>query len=507
MHKRPFLSLILGATLAGTLLFSLPSASQAPSASATAPAASPSPASDPVLQKAVERLVKTVQGYGGKIGVSVVDIDSGRVLAAYDDHEALNPASNMKLLTAASALWQLSGSYRFRTGLYGKRRGNATGDLVIRGTGDPSLSVDDLRGLAASLRQSGVTKVEGDILVDQSFFDTAYVPPGFDQQPNEWAYFRAPVSALALERNTITMKVFPTTDGERAVVAFEPPGFVDVSGSITTSEKGGKSDVALTLVPNGQRLTAKISGSIASDSPQVTATKRVDDPTLYAGYALRALLAEQGVTVTGGVKAGGEKVRGLLAMHRSAPLSNLIEEMGKESDNFYAEMVMKALAGSGKRSGLTTAEGAAIIEKQLARIGAPSDKNVILNGSGLFDTNRISPATFTAVLRAAWQDPTIRPEYVAHLAVGGVDGTLHGRFRSARTKRIVRAKTGTLNAVTSLSGYVLAPAGRSPIAFSVLANDIAGKVSGTRVAIDKCVEAIARRVSSKSSAGSDSDDD
>jgi len=355
------------------------------------------------------------------------------------------------------------------------------------------LSSDDLRGLAASLRQSGVTTVDGDILVDQSFFDASYVPPGFDQQPGEWAYFRAPISAIALDRNTVTMKVYPTTAGERAVVAFEPPGFVDATGTITTSEKGGKNDVALTLVPNGQRLTAKLSGSIPEDEDRVMVSRRVDDPTLYAGFALRAMLAEQGVTVKGGVKAGGEKSRSLLALHRSAPLSEILQELGKESDNFYAEMVLKALSGASKRSGLTTADGASIVDKQLARIGAPPDNNVIKNGSGLFDTNRVSAATLTTVLGAAWRDPAIGPEYLSHLAIGGVDGTLRSRFRSSRTKRLVRAKTGTLHSVASLSGYVLAPPGQSTIGFAIVVNDVAGKVSGTRVAMDKCVESLARR--------------
>ncbi len=503
MVKRPLLPL-LGATLAAALLFSPPSASQAPPGSSGA-AAAQAAAADPAVQKAVDRMVKTIEGYGGKVGVSVVDIDTGRVLGSYDEHTALNPASNMKLLTAATALWHLSGAYRFRTGLYGKRHGNATGNLVLRGTGDPSFSTDDLRALAVELRDSGVTKVDGDILVDQSFFDASYVPPGFDQQPNEWAYFRAPISALSLDRNTVTMKVYPTNAGERAVVSFEPPGFVDVSGTVTTSDKGGKRDVALSLVPNGQRLTAKVSGSIPAEGDRLIAIRRIDDPTLYAGYALRAILAEEGVTVSGAVKAGGEKERNLLALHRSRQLSDLLQEMGKESDNFYAETILKGLSGHAKRHGLTTADGAAIVVHELGRIGAPPDKNVILNGSGLFDTNRVSAATFTTLLRAAWQDERIRPEFVTQLAVGGVDGTLHGRFRSIHTKRIVRAKTGTLNAVTALSGYVLAPPGKSPIAFSIVVNDIAGKVSGTRVAIDKCVEAIARRMASSKNAG-DSDD-
>ena len=503
MAHRSRFAIVLAASLAAALLFSTPSASQAPSSASAAasPAATGSP--DPALQAAVDRLVKTIRGYGGKVGVSIVDVGSGRVLSSSADHEPLNPASNMKVLTAAAALWQLSSSHRFRTGLYGKRSSGAVRDLVLRGGGDPSLPTGDLRQLAAELRASGVTRVDGDVLVDASCFDNASLPPGFDQQPNEWAYFRAPVSGVSLDRNTVTMKVYPTSDGDRAAVAFEPPGCVDVVGTIKTERKGGANDVALTLGPNGPRLTARVGGAIAAGDDRVVITKRLDDPSLCAGFALKAILAELGVSVSGGVKAGGEGQHDALAIHRSAPLGELLSALGKDSDNFYAETIFKSLASGSKRRGLSSADGTTILERQLARIGAPQDGNVFRNGSGLFDTNRVSPATLTAVLTAAWQDPTVRPEFASQLAIGGIDGTLHGRFRGTRSRRMVRAKTGTLNSVTALSGYVLAPLGKGPVAFSILVNGVAGKVSGARAAIDRCVEAIVKRIGEGASSEGD----
>jgi serine-type D-Ala-D-Ala carboxypeptidase/endopeptidase (penicillin-binding protein 4) len=486
---RPFAVLGLAAA-AAALLLAVPSLSQSPPPGSAAPQ---SPAQQAAIAKAAEKLSAAISKYGGKLGLSVVDVDSGQSLASVHEHDALNPASNMKVLTAATAMAQLSATYQYRTGLYGKRDGAAVDELVLRGSGDPSLSTADLREMAAELRRSGVRKVNGDILVDQTFFDGQSLPPGFEQQPNEWAYFRAPVSAVALNRNTITMSVYPAGKEQAAIVSFDPPGVVDVTGSVKTSS-GAPENITLLLTPNGARLSAKVGGSLPDDSHPVVTPKRIEDPSLFVGFALKAILAEQGITSSGTVRAGGEKARTLLVTHRSRPLSEILYELGKRSDNFYAEMVFKSLGGKDKSKGVSCGDGAEAVIKHLKAVGAYEDGTVLKNGSGLYDTNRVTATTLTRVLRAAYLDPAFGSEYVAHLAIGGVDGTLHGRFAPLKKLRIVRAKTGTLNDVVSLSGYVLAPGSRSPLAFSIVVNNVAGKVTGARGALDKCVTAIARTV-------------
>ncbi|MBI5533204.1 MAG: D-alanyl-D-alanine carboxypeptidase/D-alanyl-D-alanine-endopeptidase [Deltaproteobacteria bacterium] len=481
--------LVGAAAIAASLLLSFPSASQAPPASSPA-ASQVAPKQQAAIAKAVDKFAAAIAKYGGKTGVSVVDVETGQVIASYHDREALNPASNMKLLTAAAAMSQLTATYQYRTALYGKRNGAAVDELVLRGSGDPSLTTSDLWEMAAELRRSGVRKVQGDILVDQSAFDEQYLPPGFEQQPNEWAYFRAPVSAVALNRNVITMSVHPTTKEQAAVVSFDPPGVVDVTGSVKTSAAGPEA-VTLLLAPSGARLSAKVGGTIPEDSHAMVTPKRIDNPSVFAGYALRALLAEQGITVSGAVRTGGDKARNVLVMHRSRPLSELLYELGKRSDNFYAEMVFKGLGSKEKSRGQSSADGAEVVNRYLKAVGALDDGTVIKNGSGLYDTNRVTANTFTRVLRAAYLDPSFGSEYVSHLAIGGVDGTLHGRFNNLKKLRLVRAKTGTLNDVTALSGYVLSPGSRAPFAFSIVINGVAGKVTGARAALDKCASSIA----------------
>jgi serine-type D-Ala-D-Ala carboxypeptidase/endopeptidase (penicillin-binding protein 4) len=474
-----------------------------PPAAATAPSAAPAPAAAasaadrvPELDAAARAIASDRALEGAAIGVAVVDVDSGRVLAAYNEHLSLNPASNAKLYTAGAALAILHGEHRYETTLTGKLESEGSGAVVagplaIRGYGDPSLTTADLWAMVQELKDHGVRRVDGDVLVDQRFFDEQTTPPAFEQQPNEWSSFRAPVSAVALDENCVTLTVRPGSAGAGAHVEFDPPGFVDVEGAVKTAQPGGADNVELALSGNGARMSAHVSGAVASDSLLVRYTRRAEDPRLLAGYALKALLERADVRVSGDVKLGAARGR-TLARHLSEPLSSLLYALGKQSDNFYAEMIYKSLGGEARGRPARAADSSEIVTQWLERIGAADSGVVVRNGSGLFDANRVTPQSVVTVLRWAWREPSVGPEYVAQLSVGGVDGTLHRRFKGEPTKRRVRAKTGTLEDVIALSGYVLRDDGRGPIAFSILCNHVAGKQDRARRAADRLVERIAR---------------
>ena len=337
-------------SLLAALLLASPDVLPDPPPAAPVSPPPPSNAADrvPELDAAAHAIASDRALEGAAVGIAVLDVDSGKLLAAVNEHLALNPASNAKLYTAAAALATLHGEHRYETTLTGKLDGDAvTGPLAIRGYGDPSLSTADLWQMVQELKGFGVKRVEGDVLVDQRFYDEQTTPPGFEQQPNEWASFRAPVSAVALDENCITMTVRPGPAGGAARVEFMPPGFVDSEGSVRTADGGGADTVDLTLTGNGSRMSAKVSGAIAGDSRVVRYTRRAEDPRLLAGYALKALLEKSGVEVKGDVKLGTARGH-TLAKHLSAPLSSLLYALGKQSDNFYAEMVFKTLAGEGK---------------------------------------------------------------------------------------------------------------------------------------------------------------
>ena len=459
---------------------------------AAAPGAAPAEARAPEIEAAVHALVSDRSFKDAKIGISIVDVETGRVLAAHDEHVPLNPASNAKVYTAGAALATLHGDHRYETTLSGTLKGaEITGPIVLRGTGDPSLATADLTRMVAELHAMGVRRVAGDVLVDQRAFDEQVVPPAFEQQPSEWASFRAPVSAVALNENTVTMTVRPAAEGAPATVSFDPPGFVDMEGTVTTSGEGADG-VGLVLAGSGQRLSAKVSGKVGVDARVVRFTRRVDDPTLLAGYALKSELDRAGIKVSGEVKAGSAK-GAVLARHVSEPLSSLLYSVGKNSDNFYAEMIFKTMGGEVKKRPARHADAAEVVKEWVTKVGAFEQGMVIKNGSGLFDANRATASSMTTVLRAVYKDPALQTEFVAQLAVGGADGTLKKRFRDDRARRAIRAKTGTLEDAIALSGFVLGPQGKGPIAFSILMNGTTGKAAQARSGIDKLVEMLLKR--------------
>jgi serine-type D-Ala-D-Ala carboxypeptidase/endopeptidase (penicillin-binding protein 4) len=486
----PAFAALLGLATLARLGASQPEPKPTASASvAAAPSLRPSIDTAPI-DAAIKKLAADVKGWSGTVGVSVIDVSSGVTLAASSEHALLNPASNAKLATAAASIRLLGPQHRFLTGLYGKINGDSVDELVLRGDGDPSLATRDLWAMAADLRAAGVRRVRS-ILVDQAWFDDAYVPPAFEQQPAEWAPFRAPIAAVSLNENTVLFQIRPAKEGTDALVDVDPPGFVDLSGSVGTSKKADPEKVILGLEAKGARLTGKLGGTLPEGSRLLRVAKRVDDPRLLAGYALRAVLKQLGADVPAEVKAGGAKQKALLVAHRSDELAQLAFALGKESDNFYAEMLFKAIGAQAKGRPATTDAAAAAVTSYLESVGALEPGVVVKNGSGLFDANRVTPASTTALLRGAYRDPRVGPDFLAQLSIGGVDGTMRSRFREWSKPRAIRAKTGTLDAVAALSGYVLPPPGRAPIAFSLLVNGIPGKVSAARASMDDVVKAIA----------------
>ncbi len=442
------------------------------------------------LQQAVKALDAWLAKHHGRLGAEVMDVEGGSLMAASGEHQALSPASNSKLLTAAAALSRLGPGYRYSTGLYGHLSGGAVGDLVLRGHGNPSLGTDDLWRMCRALTAMGLTKVTGSILVDQSRFDSEFVPPAFGQQPDEWASFRAPVSAVALDENAVTLNVMPSSAGQPARAWFDPPGFVEVKGSVQTVDKGKGQHIRLsTYAAQHQRLGAALGGTVAEGLPRLRFARRVDDPRLYPGYVLADILRTLGVKLSGNVAEGGESEHTRLVFHESAPLGVLMQHLGKNSDNFYAEMILKTLGAETAKAPAHSSDGAKAVRDYLQKIGALESSTKIVNGSGLFDANRVSASTFVHVLVAAYRDPAIRPEYVAQLSVGGVDGTLHSRFRKYRARRMVRAKTGTLARSIALSGYVLGPDGKDAVAFSFIANG-GMPHNATRHQIDRVVDRV-----------------
>lgn len=479
------------------LLLSLPLALSGPGAvpvagADPAPSAAPKASAGPRAEarRAVERLGKKLDGLGATWGAAFVDLATGEALAGKGEHAALNPASNTKLWTAWAALARLGAEHRFATTAYGKLERGRVERLVLRGEGDPTLEEADLISLAAELRSLGVKEL-GELAVDASFFDEQTTPPAYEQQPNEWAAFRAPVSALAVNGNTVRVRVEPTEKGRPALVRVEPEGAAVLVADVRTTAKGKAAKLAIQPKQAGAALTLEVKGSVAEGQKTLTLYRRVEDPSHLGLRVFARALADVGIKAPAKLSLAPRGALPALAVHRSRPLGEVLARLGKDSDNFAAEMILKTL-GASKEGPATFAAGAKAVTDELAAAGAWEGGMRVSNGSGLFDAGRGTPAALAALVRKASRDPARGPEFLAQLAVGGVDGTLKGRFGKLPAPRIVRAKTGTLSSAVALSGVIQAPEGRSGVAFSILVNGVKEKVADARGAVDEAVVEVAR---------------
>lgn len=439
-----------------------------------------------------------VKKNGGRVYGALVDLSTDKWLFRSAETEAINPASNAKLVTAAAVLELLGTDYQFQTELLGDidEEGHSR-RLVLRGGGAPDLTTPDLWRLLQVALGRGLESVQ-DIVVDQSRFSEVYVPPAFEQQPAEWAPFRAPISALALNGNAVSLNVFATRAGETARVWYDPPGIVVEEGRVETSPKGKGDQVSWSLDPQKDKMRphSRVGGSLAEGLGRRRYSRRLEDPRLASGLALRAVLEESGVKVTGTVTLGQVKKEERLAAWASQPASELIRAMGKESDNFVAEMMLVALSDAQIPENETAAKeelpwsserGAKVVREWLKEKGILADGIVIKNGSGLFDANRLSAELITKLLASLEDNPRVYQDFVSHLATGATDGTLEKRMKGSPLAARVRAKTGTLRNVDALSGYIQRPQGKSPAAFSLIIVGTQASHAAVRKKVDESV--------------------
>ncbi|MDD9945125.1 MAG: D-alanyl-D-alanine carboxypeptidase/D-alanyl-D-alanine-endopeptidase [Myxococcales bacterium] len=443
----------------------------------------------------VERLRGAIEqaSLGDRVGISIVNLRSGREVLAHRAQLPLNPASNMKLLTAAAALLELGPSYRMRTGLYGRQEGDAVvGGLYLRGFGDPTLTGGELVALGQQLVRRGIRRVD-EVLVDGTFFDKQKLPPAFEQQPDEVSPFRAAVGAMSVNRNAFELRLVPgRAPGEPAGVLLDAPAYFELDNQVTTSATGAPKIIAIQGDAD-QKQTLKLRGSIPRGIAGITYRRRVESPAYYTGHIMVEALKALRVQVPRRVGMGPTPRRtALLAEHRSAPLSQVLASLGKNSDNFVAEMVLKLLAAERAGAPGSSPAGVRVALNALRKLDVPASKIKMVNGSGLFHGNQVAASHLTTLLVGMYRRPGLRPDFLAQLAVGGVDGTLERRLKDLPVAGIVRAKTGTLNGVIALSGYVLGPSPERGFAFSFLANGVEGKHQAARALADRLVMALAK---------------
>ena len=382
-----------------------------------------------------------------RVGVEVMQASNGDVLFAHNADKKFNPASNTKILTTAAAMSYLGADYRYHTALYGPEPdadGVVHGDVVLRGSGDPSLSTADLGELARALAARGIQRIEGDLYADPHFHARGHRPddPGQGE------------GALIINRNTYGVRVRPGAIGHSAIVSVEP--HVDLFGieNQATTTRSRRSRLRIDSYRKDDRLIVTVRGRISVRRGDYVDLRRLADGSLLAASILRSALGDFGVELTGRVRAGTVPAQALLGEHVSAPLADVCKLSNKPSNNFIAEAIYKTLGGELYGVPGTLAKGTHAVMDYLTSAGIKPESYKIVNGSGLTHENRITPADLASLLRRIYYDMSVAPDFLSSLAIAGIDGTIRNRFMGTDAVGLVRAKTGTLNGVSALSGYV-----------------------------------------------------
>ena len=502
MLRSTFLSCLLYGFGLGSLALAAPptpdsgaSARPAPRRNDAVPSAVPisPPPGDPAerlswLKAQVDTVLASPALMGAKVSAVVIDAETGKTVYEHAPKTLLNAASNVKLVTEAAALALLGPEYRWKTAVLAmapseggraiSSAGELPGDLILRASGDPSLNTQDLAELVSDLVSVGLRKVRGGLLVDASAFDRATVGPAYDEKDDS-AAFRAPSSAASLNSNAVAVTITPgSRAGAPAHVVLEPASSnLIVTGKVITARKGPAAPLVLTSDAGNGQTRVTVSGRIRLGSEPRTIHRRIVHPEFFLGQTFKQLLQKRGITIDKPIRVTTVPADGLrtLATHDSPTLAVVIHEMGKRSNNFVAEQVLRSLGAEVLGRPGTWQKGLDAVARYLDGIGIAKNSYTMRNGSGLYDSNRFSAEQLATVIRAAMRDFRIAGEFLASLAVSGADGTLANRMTGSPAERYVRAKTGTLAKVSCLSGVVGAP-GQKPLIFSLLMNDMRSPV-------------------------------
>ena len=406
------------------------------------------------------------------IGVQVVSLQTGETLYAHNPTKKFIPASGMKLVTMAAALHYLGSSHRFETRLLIDGPivdGAVKGNVYLQGSGDPSLVEDDLEEISLVLARAGLRAIHGNLILDDSFFDDQLRgPASYDNILKKGLPIQ---SALSYNFNIVEVTATPAVNaGTRATLFDGGYGYFEVLNRVTTSGRGRP---WLQVRKSGGRDRVIVSGRVIPGDEERSGGFVAPDPSRYLASAFVGKLREHGVSFDGRIEKGLVNELGLrsLYVHRSPPLIQVIELLGKNSNNFAAEQILKALGAYRWGPPGSFESGSRALSEYLMGLGLSSRDFRIDDGSGLSYENSLNASIMVRILRELYETPEVRTSFLCVLAQGGVDGTLARRYRTEEYMGRVMAKTGSLAGISSLSGYAFSLT-EGPVAFSVMLNGI-----------------------------------
>ncbi|MDO8787349.1 MAG: D-alanyl-D-alanine carboxypeptidase/D-alanyl-D-alanine-endopeptidase [Sulfuritalea sp.] len=397
----------------------------------------------------------------------VIEVDAARPRLAVNARAALNPASTMKLVTTFAALDLLGPAYVWKTEAFASgalNDGVLTGDLHLRGGGDPKLTYDQFERLLRQIRARGIREIRGDLVLDRSAFAVSAAEPGrFDAQPLR-PYNVAP-DALLVNFKAVTLQLIPDPEKKTLIVAMEPaPANLDLVNKITLDNSNGCGDwkerLRADVFSHGLTTRLVLTGAFPESCGEQRWNIAVQEhPAFVLGVFLQ-LWAKLGGSLTGGVREGlvpaDARAIGVLP---SPTLAEVIRDINKFSNNVMARQLFLTLGMEAGRRPASAEDADAAIRSWLDARALSVPELVLENGSGLSRRERISAEGLGRLLQAAWRS-SVMPELMASLPVSATDGTMKKRLKQNGVAGQAHIKTGSLEGVRSIAGYVLDKTGR-----------------------------------------------
>jgi D-alanyl-D-alanine carboxypeptidase/D-alanyl-D-alanine-endopeptidase (penicillin-binding protein 4) len=400
----------------------------------------------------LKQLIKKHHFHDSELGMLILE----------GDHEVFNlnaeksmvPASLTKIVTAGAVLNSFLLNKKFETNLYSTP---SNGNLCLKGGGDPSFVSEKMWYLVNELKRSQLSVVSGDLIIDSSRFDDEFFDVGRESVRVDRA-FDAPISATSFNWNSVNVFVRPgEKKGSPAKVFLDPENeYLELENKTHTGSAGSTKSLAANRLKSGDHDKIIVTGSIAEDAEEAVIYKSISNPNLWAGFHLKQFLRQRGIEVKGKIRVGACDANAVkVATVQSKNLNEMLSDMLKFSNNFVAEMLAKNLAAEkNPNTPAKMKDGIEEIKKFLDGLELKRSDYVLENVSGLTRENRFSAKQLAKVLTSIRNDFLTFPEFLAGLPIAGIDGTLKNRMKNSAGESVVRAKTGYLDGVVGLAGFV-----------------------------------------------------
>ncbi|UNU27277.1 D-alanyl-D-alanine carboxypeptidase/D-alanyl-D-alanine-endopeptidase [Microcoleus vaginatus HSN003] len=418
-------------------------------------------------------------------GILIQPLSSTTTLYSRDSQKYFIPASNVKLLTTAAALQKLGADFRIKTSVYSDENGS----LYVAGRGDPSIAEAQLKSLAQQLKQRGISQVN-ELIGDDSYFQGSAVNPNWEWEDAQAGY-GAPINSLIFNQNAIDLLLSPQALGQPLKVTFAEPKLANQwqlqNNSVTVAQSESE---FIEVGREFDRPIIRVSGQLKVGGEPESAYVAVVNPANNFLQYFQQALATEGIPVKQSLVASASRnLNQELATVESPPLAELVRETNRESNNLYAEVLLRLLGKLTDKMPVpqedTGESGLKELKTVLTQLGVNPNTYILADGSGLSRHNLISPEALVQTLRLMANSPAASI-YRQSLSIAGESGTLKNRFNITPNRVILQGKTGTMSGVSALSGYIEVP-NYEPLVFSIIVNQSDLSAAKMRSATDEIV--------------------